>query len=65
MNEQRTMRLIINKAGGSSGGKNCKIALPNKWVSAMGGTPEDREVLLEFDGEKITIKKIKNCLKTS
>lgn len=65
MNEQRTMRLIINKAGGSSGGNNCKISLPNKWVAAMGGTPEDREVLLEFDGEKITIKKIKNCLKTS
>lgn len=65
MTEQRTMRLIINKAGGTSGGNNCKVSIPNKWVSAIGATPDDREVLLEFDGEKITIKKIKNCLKTS
>lgn len=60
MTEQRPTRLIINKAGGTSGGNNCKVSIPNKWVSAMGATPEDRVMLLEFDGEKIIMKKLKN-----
>lgn len=54
--------IMINKAGGTSGSgtKNYRVSLPVNMIREMGITDEDRGVILEFDGDKITIKKIKN-----
>ena len=51
--------IMISKAGGTAGKNsvNYKISLPAEMVKGIGVTPEDRSVNLEFDGEKITIKK--------
>lgn len=51
--------IMINKAGGTAGKKsvNYKISLPSEAVRMIGVTKEDRKVILEYDEEKITIKK--------
>lgn len=50
---------MINKAGGNAGKEsaNYKISLPSEAVRMLGITKEDRKVILEYDEEKITIKK--------
>lgn len=50
---------MINKAGGNAGKEsvNYKISLPSEAVRMIGVTKEDRKVILEYDEEKITIKK--------
>ena len=52
---------MINKAGGnaSKGGMTYRISLPADSVRAIGVTPEDRSVIVEYDDEKIVIKKVK------
>ena len=52
-------KVIFNKSGGTagSGGVTNRITIPTTWVREMGITDEDRGVILEFDGDKITIKK--------
>lgn len=57
--ENRSGRIIFAKAGGnaSKNSYNCKVSLPKKWVDAMGITNDDRDVILQFDGKKIVIKK--------
>lgn len=54
--------IMINKAGGTSGSgtKNYRVSLPVNMIRGIGVTDEDRSVILEFDGDKITIKKTKN-----
>ena len=51
--------IMINKAGGNSGKEtvNYRISLPAEAVRMLGVTKEDRKVILEYDEEKITIKK--------
>lgn len=51
--------IMINKAGGNAGKEsvNYKISLPSEAVRMLGITKEDRKVILEYDEEKITIKK--------
>lgn len=51
--------IMINKAGGNAGKEsvNYKISLPSEAVRMIGITKEDRKVILEYDEEKITIKK--------
>lgn len=58
--ETRKRRLMINKAGGTAGKNsvNYRVSLPAPWVKAMGLNENDRELVLEFDGKKIIIKKL-------
>ena len=57
--QERKARILINKAGGNAGpeGKTYRVALPAAWVKQLGVTSADREVLLQFDGESITIRR--------
>lgn len=57
--EKRILKAIVNKAGGNagSGSVGYKISLPTKWMQAMNIVPEDRELEVLFDGEKIILKK--------
>ncbi len=57
--QERKANILINKAGGTAGpeGKTYRVALPAVWVKQLGITEEDREVLLQFDGECIIIRR--------
>lgn len=57
--QERKANILINKAGGTAGpeGRTYRIALPAVWVKQLGITEEDREILLQFDGECITIRR--------
>lgn len=57
--EKRIMNIMFSKAGGnaSKGSYNTRVSLPKVWVDRMGFSPEERSAILEFDGEKITIRK--------
>ena len=57
--QERKANILINKAGGTAGpeGRTYRIALPAVWVKQLGITEENREVLLQFDGECITIRR--------
>lgn len=57
--EERRANVLINKAGGTAGpeGKSYRVVLPPVWAKQLGITPKNREVLLQIDGECITIRK--------
>ena len=57
--EERRNRLSIRGAGGnaSKAAKRYGLDLPSLWVQAMGISPEEREVIIAFDGKEITISK--------
>lgn len=57
--EQRKQRVTFAKPGGnaSKGAVTPRITLPNVWMKEMDVTPEQREVIMTFDGEQITIHK--------
>lgn len=59
MMEERKVRLIINKPGGTAGKNSLtyKISLPSKWIKAMQLSADERNVVISFDGEKIAIRK--------
>jgi len=59
--ETRQLKIIMGKSGGNSSKNtlNHKISLPNIWMQQMGITPDERIVNVNFDGEKITIEKVK------
>lgn len=61
MFEKRKVKVLINKAGGNAGKNslNYKISLPTNWIKELKITPENRDVIIAFDGEKIIIKKEK------
>lgn len=61
MKEQRTMRVMINKSGGNSGKDtlNYRVSIPNVWANALKLTKESRDLLMTFDGKKITIQRPK------
>ena len=50
--EKRNLNVSFYKAGNGTG---TKITLPKPWLSKMGITKEEREVVLEFDEEKEVI----------
>jgi len=56
--EERTLKILFNKSGGSSTGTTTRLTLPKKWVDAMGLSIDNRNVIVSFDGEKILIKKL-------
>ena len=55
MSEKRKAKLIINKSG--SGSLTTRATLPISWIKEMGLNENERDLILEFDGEKIIIIK--------
>lgn len=57
--EERKLNVMFNKAGGNAGKNSLttRISLPKAWLDILQITPDEREVILQFDGEKIIIKK--------
>lgn len=57
--KERQTKVLINKAGGTAGpnGKGYRVVLPPTWAKQLGITEQDREVLLQFDGTSITIRR--------
>jgi hypothetical protein len=57
--EKREAKIIFNKAGGtaSKSAFTNKLSIPTKWIKEMGLSPEERDVELIFENNKITIKK--------
>ena len=57
--ESKIISVTIGKPGGNSSKNSlrAKINLPKVWIDKMGITQENKEVIAEFDGEKITITK--------
>ena len=51
--------IIFNKAGGNAGAnsKGCKLSLLSSWVKQLGINELEREVRIDYDGEKITVSK--------
>jgi hypothetical protein len=53
--EERKAKILFCKTGNNS--TTTKITLPVPWVRAIGSTPEDREVTIKLEDNKITITK--------
>lgn len=53
--ESRNMNIIFNKAG--SGSMSTKVSIPISWIRKMVISQDDRNVILEFDKDKIIIRK--------
>jgi len=55
--EKRIAKVNISSAGGTAGknARTCKVTLPTSWVDAIGIGGENRDVVLDFDGEKIIL----------
>ena len=47
----------ISFSSNANGYLTPKAVFPGKWAKEMGITPEDRQAVLTFDGETITIRK--------
>ena len=61
----RFSKVSICKSGGNAS-KNAvthKVTLPNSWMQEMGITPDNRDIVMIFDGEQRTIhiKPNKSC----
>lgn len=59
MKEKRKVKIIFTKPGGtaSSGSVSSRLTLPNTWIRKMGIDMDNREVIISFDGKKISIEK--------
>lgn len=57
--EIKKRNLMINKAGGNAGKNsvNYRVSLPASWINEMGISETFKGLILEFDGDKIIIKK--------
>lgn len=57
--KKKTAKVTFNRSGGtaSKNGMTNRITIPTSWIREMGITQEERDVSMEFDGEKIIIKK--------
>lgn len=56
MLEQRKINMMFQKGG--SGSVTTRLAVPKSWVDKMEVTQDEREVIVEFDGERITVRKM-------
>lgn len=58
--------IMINKVGGNAGkgAVNYRVSLPAEMVRGIGVTPEDRAVVVDFDGETIRISKYREEITT-
>lgn len=59
--ESREARMLVNRSGGTAGkgGMTFRVTLPTAWIRKMGLDEDTRDLVLDFDNEKITIKKLK------
>ena len=57
--EKRRCKILVYRAGGNTGRNTKKygISLPSKWMKEMGITPEERDVLISFDGSSVISRK--------
>lgn len=64
--ERRMCKVSVMKAGGNAGkdAKKYSVRLPNKWAREMQINPEERDVVISFDGAKVTIQKAVKETKT-
>lgn len=53
--EERKAKVLFGKNGNKA--MTTKITLPVPWVRAIGSSPEDREVTIKLEDNKITITK--------
>ena len=53
--EQRTARVMFGTNG--KGHTSTSMAMSLIWLKKMGVTPDEREMLLTFDGKRITVEK--------
>lgn len=60
--EKRIANIIIQNPEGTASKASCsyKVALPSTWVNQLGVDPDNRQLLLSFDGTSITISKVLN-----
>lgn len=54
--EKRQINMMFQKGG--SGSVTTRLAIPKTWVDKMGVSQDEREVIVEFDGERITVRKM-------
>ena len=54
--KKRQINMMFQKGG--SGSVTTRLAIPKTWVDKMGVTQDEREVIVEFDGERITVRKM-------
>lgn len=54
--EKRYLNINFNKAG--SGSTSTRTVLPPDWMKKMDVTQENRQLIAEFDGEEIRIRKV-------
>ena len=56
--ESRQLRVMPSKPGGTSRGKSMsfRVILPRPWLAAMGVDQDARDVVVSFDGTRITIE---------
>lgn len=54
--EKRQINMMFQKGG--SGSVTTRLAIPKSWVDKMGVIQDEREVIVEFDGERITVRKM-------
>ena len=54
--EERDAKILFNKNG--KGYSTTRITLPVPWVRELGVTPEEREVKIKLEDNKIIIKKL-------
>ena len=54
--EKRQINMMFQKGG--SGSVTTRLAIPKSWVDKMGVTQDEREVIVEFDGESIVVRKM-------
>ncbi|MDK2587293.1 AbrB/MazE/SpoVT family DNA-binding domain-containing protein [Romboutsia sedimentorum] len=57
MKEKRTLNVSFNKSG--SGSISTKLNIPITWMRELGVSPEDREVEVTLEDDKIIISKKK------
>lgn len=53
--KKRKANIMFNKNG--NGNLTTRISLPVPWIKDMGLSEANREVVIEYEDEKITIKK--------
>jgi hypothetical protein len=58
--DARKVRIIANKAGGnaSKDSYNYKVSIPTAWAKELGITPENRDLEISLDSDKIIIRKL-------
>lgn len=53
--EKRKLNISFAKSG--AGNISPRLILPAKWIKLINITEEERSVIVEFDGEKIIVRK--------